>query len=322
MKQTILMLFLSLLIIRCSDDNGGEIIINPAFNSYVDSFIESGRVRGIDIDFSDTGLSIQFGEVDDQAAAECSELGSAFDGSHRIIISEEYWNQIDDLEREVIIFHELGHCELGRIHDGQIFSNGDWKSIMRGFPISQKEPAVYFLGTRKNYYLDELFNPSLPFPDWKDYSPAFDINIEKELVYEFSALESVGNLNFQELDQFLIDINISSFLENGDLVFRFGSFSFEKNYTVSIQARSKRAIIFKLENKGILNVMDLDKFISSTDITSLRIKKNQDRIDVFLNGIFIYWLDGDNVSLDLLEVESNLMMNHPMFSGKIFKILN
>ena len=34
----------------------------------------------------------------------------------RIIITQSHWNMANELQREVILFHELGHCVLGRDH--------------------------------------------------------------------------------------------------------------------------------------------------------------------------------------------------------------
>lgn len=322
LHKIVLASFIILLIISCSDDNFQNISIDSDFNAYVDAFIESGAQRGKEIDFTDTGLTIQYGEVSEDAAAECSELGSGFEGSHKIKISKVYWNQIDELEREVIIFHELGHCELGRIHDNQIFSIGDWKSLMRG-SVSQKDPAVHFYGTRREYYIDELFNPSIPFPAWIGIQPEFNVvTLDKSIEYEFDDKSEVGYSAMTKLDKFQIDIKIKSLPENGVVYINFGASSQEDNYSININAGLKNSMTFKKENVGTLNVLKPDLIIHDDAENNIRIRKDELRIDVFLNGNFIYWLDGSDVNLDLLEISSSSATEIPRFSGFIYSIRN
>ncbi|MCS6832652.1 MAG: hypothetical protein NZ521_03675, partial [Flammeovirgaceae bacterium] len=71
----------------------------------------------------------------------------------------------NDTSREVLIFHELGHAILLRFHDNSRLPNGAWKTLMTGtrwsiFDFYITEPS------RRDYYIDELFNPNTPTPDW------------------------------------------------------------------------------------------------------------------------------------------------------------
>lgn len=58
-------------------------------------------------DFSKPIL-ITFGELESPTAATCSNFG--FKG--RIIIDKETWDYSDFYTRLVLVFHELGHCDL------------------------------------------------------------------------------------------------------------------------------------------------------------------------------------------------------------------
>ena len=74
---------------------------------------------------------------------------------------------------EVLIFHELGHCVLGRLHQNDYLPNGDPKSLMIQNELDQYA-CVYDLSGdndcnnlfKREYYLDELFDPTTPTPDW------------------------------------------------------------------------------------------------------------------------------------------------------------
>jgi len=81
------------------------------------------------------------------------------------------WNY--DEELEVLIFHELGHCYLGRIHDNRRLPNGDPRSIMVKEGLDLYNPCIYPIGYeicgeayKRLYYVDELFDEQTEIPDW------------------------------------------------------------------------------------------------------------------------------------------------------------
>lgn len=69
-----------------------------------------------------------------------------------IHISEEHWSSKSENEKEVIMFHELGHCLLHRSHNETVV-NSVPTSLM--FPI-QLSDAVY--EPRRAAYIHELFS--------------------------------------------------------------------------------------------------------------------------------------------------------------------
>lgn len=154
--------------VSCSEDGSDpqpqEVYdVDPEFEPYVQEFIEEAAKRGEQIDFSDTGLSIAFSDFPlDRAAGLCSL------GRHSVIIDKEDWFRFSDRFRSYLLFHELGHCELDRGHRNDQFNDGTWKSMMRGDPFQGNTiriPVPYF-GFRKPYFVDELFNPNTPSPEW------------------------------------------------------------------------------------------------------------------------------------------------------------
>ncbi len=54
----------------------------------------------------------------------------AYCGYNRMVIVEPWWDILDDLQREVTIFHELGHCVFDLDHDDAQYEDGCSKSIM------------------------------------------------------------------------------------------------------------------------------------------------------------------------------------------------
>ena len=218
---------LGLFITNCSEEidtpKSGSIDVLFEFQKYLDRFIEEGASRGYVPDFTDTGLSIQFGTLPEKAAGVCSELGGQMSGSHAIEIKKEYWIGLTDIQKERLIFHELGHCELNRPHDNQVFSNGDWKSIMRGDPLpAGKTAIVNYTGIRRDFYIDELFDPTTPRPSWLDITADYNgIALEnKTLIYEeydmqaFDAMTSLNGIGDFEIE---LEIELIGGLDYGGI---------------------------------------------------------------------------------------------------------
>ena len=119
------------------------------FRQYVDRFETQYQidVSEIPINFSDpirpnsVGSCLTYYLDDEQQVNE-------------IIIRKSWWQQADHITREILIFHELGHCALDRRHDTEtIMQDGVEiaKSVMYPYVIS----AAYYSKYR-DYYLNEL----------------------------------------------------------------------------------------------------------------------------------------------------------------------
>ncbi len=81
------------------------------------------------------------------------------------------WN--NDQELETLIFHEMGHCILGRLHDSTRLPNGNPKTLMIANNLSLYSPCVYPIdgepcdqSFKRSYYIDELFDAGTPVPEW------------------------------------------------------------------------------------------------------------------------------------------------------------
>jgi len=73
-----------------------------------------------------------------------------------ILISRQYWEASSDLDREQLIFHELGHCVLGRDHNDEITVLEDGEtvplSLMNTYVIEEEHYTRY-----REEYIRELF---------------------------------------------------------------------------------------------------------------------------------------------------------------------
>lgn len=142
------------------------------FQPIIEQFELEAISRGRELDIDN--LIIRYDEnVLEPYCATCNS--KSLDPKMQKIISinpDKCW--LNDFAKEALIFHELGHCILGRDHDNALLPNGDPKSMMIENNISIYTPCVYAIGGdnscnfvfKRDYYISELFDEMTPIPDW------------------------------------------------------------------------------------------------------------------------------------------------------------
>jgi hypothetical protein len=282
----VLAFFLSL---SCRKENGGVINIHPKFEIYVDRFIEEAAKRGKTIDFSDTGLSIEFRDAVDV------ETGGVCRGNHQIEIEKFYWEDLNDDEKEGLIFHELGHCELNRRHRNDTLPNGEWASRMRGDPIPEGLSAVInYSGARRQYYIDELFDESVAVPEWSEYTPSYDEipNSQKVALYYSDSTVTSFRRNFilsQEAD-FEIEVEVDIFQTLSFVGIQFGGSAFESSFRIVYTGYGKVVIDSGLNFYGTMRDINNYSGIKS-GYNKMTLRKIDDLFLVYMNQQFIYWFE-------------------------------
>ena len=156
----IFLLSLLCLLTMCTDDK--ELItgttVSSDFQVYVDRFISEAAKRGVNIDVS--GLNVAYSDTLNYFC------GYGVLNSRKVQISNRSgcWSQQSDMNKEILLFHEMGHAILGRNHDNTKLPNGDFKTMMfagnQFFLYSEDTPE------KRKYYLDELFIPNTHAPSW------------------------------------------------------------------------------------------------------------------------------------------------------------
>lgn len=131
---------------------------NTNLEQYIQRFVDEASARNIDIKFG----SINFTFTDNLDFA-CG-TGDSINRLVRISTRPECWVERTDIEREILMFHEIGHARLGRLHDNTKLPNGDFKTLM----FDGNQFSLYTKDTpeKRAYYLDELLDPNTPVPDW------------------------------------------------------------------------------------------------------------------------------------------------------------
>lgn len=125
--------------------------IEPLLVEHVNNFVAEGKKRGVDIDT--WNLKMHFRKLEGIA-------GIAYHSQNEIFIDSTtvHWKK----NPEEVIFHELAHIYLYREHDDSLIGTKVYKSLMtvHGTIKYARNPE------RRKYYLDELFNPNTPTPEW------------------------------------------------------------------------------------------------------------------------------------------------------------
>lgn len=122
---------------------------------YFQSFEAAAAERGLDLDLNSLEISAEFKEISQDGVAGTCTYGSHQPG--HVVIDETFWSRASDSYKEMIVFHELGHCVLYLDHREGVHANGTCVSIMRSGLEDCRDN--YRTATRETY-LDELFSLS------------------------------------------------------------------------------------------------------------------------------------------------------------------
>lgn len=129
-----------------------EQLVDAELVTYFERFADEAASRGITIDWEAEAIYASFTDIEDDAAGQCLTFTNNI---REINIDQSYWRRNGAMDREFLIFHELGHCLLGRSHLDMASPSGTCLSMMNSGTGSCSKN--YNLTTRSDY-LDELFD--------------------------------------------------------------------------------------------------------------------------------------------------------------------
>lgn len=155
LKYIYSLLFISivgLLVWSCTPEEEPD--IDPTLLPYIEDFLFEANEREVELTLDSLGITVQFENIDNDAViGRCRRDANGVNES--IAIDPLYWKLATELEREYVMFHELGHCVLNRSHTSAAGQGGICLSIMEP-GTGQSCTSNYNESTREEL-LDELF---------------------------------------------------------------------------------------------------------------------------------------------------------------------
>jgi len=137
--------------ISCSKDQA-ELFVDNSLLEYFDRFADEAAKRNVTVDFEASRVSAYIKEINSP-----NVIGQCVHDSKKpntVIVDRTYWENANELEKEFLVFHELGHCVLNREHIDDADDNGNCISIMTSGSIQCR---INYTITTREQLLDELF---------------------------------------------------------------------------------------------------------------------------------------------------------------------
>ncbi|MEM7369708.1 MAG: hypothetical protein AAF587_13980 [Bacteroidota bacterium] len=239
-SRFLIILFSStLMLMSCEKENVQ--VIDETFVPYVDRFFEEAQMRGLDLKKEDFSFSMEFGSIA-HAAGICRYA------TNEMTINPNHWNDRNEIGKEYLVFHELGHCILDRRHENVILDHGECKSIMKGTEDGRRCLRSLVSDIWRSYYVDELFDPETLPPDW--YIDEIETEIDQEiLAYEDSSAEiliaPITGLDTRKNFDIVANISKSNFRDQVEL--SWGNFKMTLNEDAILIAYPEQPIYYHLE---------------------------------------------------------------------------
>lgn len=128
-------------------------VVDEPLQVYFDRFIDEAFTRGQDVEYATSQVDATISDIaTPNVIGQCSWDQTL---KHSIVIDQTYWRAANDLQREFVVFHELGHCVLGRAHVDNSDANGSCISIMSS---GTGDCRVVYSISNRNSLVDELFS--------------------------------------------------------------------------------------------------------------------------------------------------------------------
>jgi hypothetical protein len=160
MKRLIFVLFISILFFSCEKDRDPSIPVEVS-NEY-ETFLQEAHKRGIYLENKFLKrIHLQGPISSHQCKGEDGNAVAGYYDERKRIIFIDTTHQEYQLQKQVLIFHELGHAFLRRGHRNETF-------VDHLTPVSIMNCCIpaNINQTTYQYYIDEFFNETTPYPSW------------------------------------------------------------------------------------------------------------------------------------------------------------
>lgn len=277
MRTLFYILFVAAIFSSCQNRKVKVYEVPDEVQPYVSTFIMEAYKRGHRIIIDDLIITYKFDIITSgvHAAGLCR---TRFGHTPIIYIDTTTHNwKNSEMTREQLVFHELGHCILGRGHRKDTLLNGNYASIMRPTgEILYGSPMASF---KRDYYLDELFDINTEQPSWTQNTEMYET--------EYEVLDTILYQNFV-IDSLIDSIQTDSLLITDSI--------FQETWSLGQNSFTDRTIF-----DGQLQIQS---FKRGTYITPFEVNLPEDssfeiRLHAYLHvhslGGFAFYWGGENV---------------------------
>jgi hypothetical protein len=235
------LLLAALLFSSCEKDIDDAIIptdqIDPVFIPYFFEFLDAYYERLPNAYVDTSAYTIQFAGQDElnseHTIGKCSVIGGT-----DVIIAKPYWDSVDASIKRAIIFHELGHCILGRFHDAEILHYTICKSLMTSVITGSNCGIDYYSPMWHDFYLDELFGIR-DAPEWLHIGQGYELPYSDIDSFRVTQAPSVI-MYVEQTDSFQVELLFS---EMKPIRVKFGRYTLDM-YNEGSGGLNGRATIF------------------------------------------------------------------------------
>lgn len=221
MKKYIIFILSLVLLSSCKNEYPRAYSVENELETYAQRFFNYAKNYGYN--FDNEGLVMKFSSLDENKGGVCYMNRRPI----QIEIDSVYWRELSksylaDEHKEQLVFHEMGHGFLQRLHINDVLDNKDWKSIMCGDELPEGRASnINYRGMRQEYYINELFTKTTDIPTWSTFVPDFSGTFQ-HLSFNFD----VNQPKFPIIQQ----DNFYGRIENGEYV----ATSYSSNITANI----------------------------------------------------------------------------------------
>ena len=258
-------------------------INSSEFNPYVQTFVEEGNIRGVHLDKEAARMEVRFGNLAEGTSGSCRKKGR----KSYIIIDSQIWRRLDSLQRQALIFHEMGHCLLERQHTHEELPRGECASLM----VEKRDTSTcyynYYATEWRTYYWDELFAGKMKIPAWyytdstirvpsNSSNPVLDTAFERAVFFPTFPIDISEEKNFQILLENLTSnkILVTIYWDELNILFNLH----RKRFQLHINRRNSLG-------KMIPRIFERDLFVEHVDSIKL----------VYANGYYNIFLNEDQL---------------------------
>lgn len=154
MNTRTLALLALLTLSACGKANTPDPVIQGLVNDFVSDAGLHGRTLTVDTIIVFGDVKAQGGETNAAGVCNVGPNGGT------ITLDSTYWNRVGDWSKKILLYHELGHCVLGRVHTTEMVEVTDIDNYTQSAPASIMYPSNLMPIASDAYnqaLVDELF---------------------------------------------------------------------------------------------------------------------------------------------------------------------